>query len=388
MKRSTLVFALLCLVSLFADVTYEGARSVIGPYLEMLGASAMVAGLAVLGDALGYCARLLSGVATFRAASSRSLWRTTLLGYAVNLFSVPPLAFAQSWWQVLSLVFAERIGKGLRTPTRDTILAELVRGLGRGKGFGIHEVADQVGAISGPLLVALLYAVTGLRSSFLLLAIPATISITLVIAAWRLYPRVESFERRAREGLERFSTVSLTLFGKRFAKLLLATFLLGLGFMPWVVVSYAETSLGFSPEIVALSYAIAMGVDAAVALPMGWLYDRAGARVMVVAPAACTIIPLALETKSVAGLFTVAAAWGIAMGTMESVFRASVADLVDPRLRPLAYGVAYFVFGMSWLACGLYTGFLLQCSPSSIPIAITIFSILSALLYASIGASR
>ena len=388
MRRKLLVFTLLCLVSLFADVTYEGARSVIGPYLELVGASSLIAGLAVVGDVLGYCARLLSGVAAYRFSSSRFLWRTTLVGYLANLLSVPPLAFVKSWWQIIALVFVERIGKGLRTPTRDTILAEVAEGMGRGRGFGLHEVADQVGAVAGPIVVATLSSIAGLRTAFLALAIPAAISISLVLTAWRLYPRVESVERMAMEGsVERWGA-ALRGLGKGFIKLVAATAALGLGFIPWTVVSYVETAVGFSPSLVALAYAVAMGVDAAVALPMGWLYDRVGPRVMALGSVVCVAIPIALGVKSLVSLFIAATAWGIAMGILESAFRAAVADLVEPRLRPLAYGVAYFVFGLSWLVCGVYSGLLAETRPTILVATAATFLAISTAIYASMGGAR
>ena len=382
MDRKLLTFALLCLVSLTADITYEGARSVIGPYLEILGASAIIAGLSTVGDLLGYVARLWSGIAVSRARSSRALWIATIGGYAINLFSVPPLALARDWQQVLGLVIAERVGKGLRTPTRDVVLAEVSEAIGRGKGFGIHEVADQAGAIAGPVIVAALASYLGIRHAFLWLAIPAAVSMALVISAYATYPRVKSLEV---EG----PAISVGSLMKRrsFLQFAVATVLLGLGFVPWTVLSYEGAKLGLSVGALATAYALAMGVDAAIAFPAGWLYDRFGPRVMLIAPLACLAAPIAILSGSVVGLYLCAASWGACMGVMESVFRAAVAELVEPSARAAAYGLAYFLFGLAWLGCGLYGGLLVQIDPRLLPVVAIAFLVASAATYASLRVS-
>ncbi len=383
LNRRVLTFALLCLVSLTADITYEGARSVVGPYLEVLGASAIAAGLLTLGDLLGYVARLASGVWASKRGGSRTLWLLTIGGYAINLFSVPPLALAKSWQQVLGLVVAERVGKGLRTPTRDVVLAEVAESIGRGKGFGVHEVADQVGAIVGPAVVSAIASLAGIRSAFLALAIPAAVSMLLVVSAFAAYPRIESVERAS--GRVSIGSILAT---PRFSRFLIATALLGLGFVPWSVLSYAGASYGLSVGSLALAYSLAMAVDAAVALPAGWLYDKLGPRVMALAPAACLAAPIAILGRSLPSVFACAASWGACMGVMESVFRAAVAEMVEPSARPAAYGLAYFVFGASWLACGLYSGYLIQSIPGCLPIATSTLLALSIAIYASCGGRK
>src|SRR5438874_10114875 len=83
------------IANLFADMTYEGARSVTGPFLGSLGASAAVVGFtAGLGELAGYGLRLISGVITDR---TRRYWLVTIVGYCLNMLSVPALALAGQW---------------------------------------------------------------------------------------------------------------------------------------------------------------------------------------------------------------------------------------------------------------------------------------------------
>ena len=151
-RKAFKVVIFLGLVSLFADITYEGARGVIGPFLFTLGASATIVGLVSgLGELIGYGFRLISG---YVADKTKRYWAITIVGYFINLIAVPLLAFAGSWEIASVLIVAERFGKAIRTPARDTILSYASSSIGYGKGFGLHEAIDQIGAIVGPLLVA------------------------------------------------------------------------------------------------------------------------------------------------------------------------------------------------------------------------------------------
>ena len=111
---------LLGIVSFFADITYEGARSILGPFMALLGASGVVVGtVAGLGEFMGYGVRLLSGIVTDK---TRQYWMITFVGYASNLIAVPLLALANNWQIAALLIILERIGKAIRTPARDAIL--------------------------------------------------------------------------------------------------------------------------------------------------------------------------------------------------------------------------------------------------------------------------
>ena len=140
-KNHALKFIILLgIVSLFADMTYEGARSITGPYLALLGASAAVVGfVAGFGELVGYALRLVSG---YMADKTRRYWAMTIIGYAVNLLAVPLLALAGNWPMAAILLIAERMGKAIRTPPRDVMLSHAASQVGRGWGFGLHEAMD------------------------------------------------------------------------------------------------------------------------------------------------------------------------------------------------------------------------------------------------------
>src|ERR1700743_2695672 len=121
-RRAAALRFIVCLsrVRLFADMTYEGAHSIIGPYLEDLGASALqVAVIAGIGEMLAASLRFFSGRFADR---SRAYWTITFCGYAMNVIAVPALAFAANWQTAAILIIAERTGKALRGPARDVLL--------------------------------------------------------------------------------------------------------------------------------------------------------------------------------------------------------------------------------------------------------------------------
>jgi len=123
-------------VSLFADMVYEGARSIIGPYLATLGASALVVGLAAgAGEFIGYGLRVVSGYLVTRG---RHYWTWTIAGYALTVLSVPLIGVTTALAPALLLYGTERLGKAVRSPAKDTLLSHASTRTGSGTAFGVH----------------------------------------------------------------------------------------------------------------------------------------------------------------------------------------------------------------------------------------------------------
>jgi MFS family permease len=388
MRRVLIVFILLGLVSLTADIVYEGARSVGGAYVEELQGPPIASAIASAGDFLGYGLRFVSAVIASYFASSFVFWGFTVFGYAVTATAIPLLAYASSWQVATALYLAERIGKGLRTPVRDVILAEVSEGIGRGKGFGIHELMDQIGAFTGPLLVALMISFYGYGVAFLALAVPGIASVILVITAAILYPKLRSLDVSK-------PRISFRGLGRDFYIYILATVFLSLGYIHWMNVSYFLKLWGTlgDPEI-AIAYMVAMLTDAIIAVPIGVLYDRIGFRSLYIAPASALVSTLLLiyipifsqlgVSISKAIAYVMATLWGITMGCFETIMRASIADLLPPEKRAIGYGVYGLVYGASWTIGSFIYAYLLQ-QPSSTPaIYTTTTLILSTILISRI----
>lgn len=351
-QRTAMGFVILLgLVSLFGDMTYEGARSVTGPYLEVLGASATAVGvIAGGGELVGYGLRLLGG---YLADRSRRYWLITIGGYALNLLAVPALALAGRWEVAGLLLVIERTGKGLRTPARDLMLSQATSEMGRGWGFGLHEAMDQLGAVSGPLILALIVALDGgYRVGFAVLLVPAVLALAVLLTARRLYPRPEDFDPVTPE-------LAPTGLPRAFWLYMLAAAALGIGFADFPLIAFDfERRDVVGPALIPVYYAVAMGGDAVAALLMGRWYDRAGLRVMVLSTIiAAGSAPLAFSGQPVAALAGVLA-WSVGLGAQESVLRAAVAGMVGPARRATAYGIFNAGFGLAWFAGSVALGVL------------------------------
>lgn len=372
-KKTAVRFVILLgVVSLFADMTYEGARSITGPYLAMLGASAAAVGfVAGFGELAGYGLRLASGYLSDRTGR---YWAFTLAGYGLNLLVVPLLALAGRWETAAALMIAERVGKALRTPARDAMLSHATKEMGRGWGFGLHEAMDQLGAMAGPLIVAGVLAVRGssYEVGFGVLLLPALLALGMLVAARWLYPNPQALET----AVARVQTGGLP---RIFWLYLAGAALLAAGFADFPLIAFhfrqADTvSAGWIP----IFYAAAMGVDALAALVFGRLYDRHGLRILLaVAFVSALFAPLVFGGGFWAALAGMAL-WGVSMGAQESVMRAVVAGMVAPDRRGSAYGIFNAGYGLAWFAGSAFMGILYDLSLGWL-VAFSVFSQLAAI---------
>ena len=340
-RRGLLVFALLSLVSLLADATYEGARSVLGPLTRLLGAPVIAAGVLAVGEIVAHLARGLGGFLASRASSPRGLWAVVWAGYILNLVAVPLLAYAGHYYEALALVMLERLGKGLRSPARDVILGEVSQGIGTHRAYAIHELADQAGAVLGPLMVALVASARGdLRAALLALALPAAGSLLALLGASLLYPepREVSYRRRRVAG--------------GWDKLAAAIGLSAAALPLWPVLSYRAP-----PEEAALAYGLAMAVDAAAALAAGELGERRGPLVAAL-PLLALASGMAMALWPLEGGMLLAAAvlWGAYMGFFEVYSRSVVVWLVPPGRRARVYGLIGLYTAVALTLSGLVYG--------------------------------
>jgi len=341
-KNNALKFIILLgLVSLLADMTYEGARSITGPYLGLLGASAATVGfVAGFGELVGYALRFVSG---YLADRTRRYWFLTIIGYAVNLLAVPLLALAGNWPMAAILIIAERMGKALRTPPRDVMLSHATSQIGRGWGFGLHEAMDQIGAIIGPLMVAvILYFYGNYQTGFVFLLLPAILALTVLITSRLLYPRPHDLEvnppKLETKGLRSVYWIYIV-----------AVIFIALGFADFPLIAYHFQKVEIvSPVAIPIFYAVAMGIDALAALIFGHLFDKIGMRALVIA----VIFSAFFAPMVFWGGFSMAllgmALWGVGMGAQESIMRAAVAGMSSVEMRGSAYGVFSTIYGFSW----------------------------------------
>jgi len=342
---------LLGFVSLCADATYEGARSLTGAYLGVLGASGTTVGwVAGLGELVSYGLRLFIG---FLSDSTRRYWGIATLGYVLNTVVVPLMAFAGRWEVLAGLMIAERTGKAIRTPPRDVLLSHAAMRVGKGLGFGVHEAMDQIGAVAGPLLVTAVLATWGsYPGGFAVLAIPAVLGLVVLVIGQRLYPDPREFEPVPRDWQEQALPV-------RFWVYLGAVMLIAASFVDFPLIAFHWQHTGVvQPTHIPLLYALAMGVDAIAALLLGYGFDRLGLPMLMLALLlAVGFVPLVFWGGGPWVIWGMVL-WGIGMGAQESLWKAVVAGLVPPDRRGSAYGMFNTGYGLAWFGGSAVMGML------------------------------
>ncbi len=371
-------------VSLAADMVYEGARSITGPFLASLGATALVVGLVTgAGEAAALVLRLVSGPLADR---SGRYWGLTILGYAMTAVCVPLMAvapFVGGAGLVLAstLVILERTGKAVRSPSKTALLASAAKAVGRGRGFAVHKSLDQIGAFAGPLLVAGIVALTSaMWAGLAVLAVPAVVSMVLLlwIRARVPDPAVYDPDAAAPRAPGRLDAGRLP---RRFYLFALSSAASTLGLMTFGIISFHLVDTGLlAAALVPIVYATAMAAEAVAALLTGFAYDRWGARILLSLPFLVVTVPLLTLADRLWVAVLGVLIWGGAVGIHDSTVKALVADLVpSPRLAT-AYGVFAAFQGAAALAGGGLAGWLYAGGRTDLVAVIAVFQVLSLVL--------
>lgn len=348
---------LLGIVSLFADMTYEGARSVTGPYLAVLGASATIVGfVAGFGELVGYSLRLVSG---YFADQTRRYWVVAIAGYTLNLLAVPALALAGSWPLAAVLIILERAGKAIRAPAKDAMLSHAGQTLGHGWAFGLAEALDQTGALMGPLIVALVLFLHGsYRNGFAVLLVPALFALAILLAARAKYPNPSDMEVEA-PTLSDNTHGNARGFPRVFWLYMVAAGLVAAGFADFPLMAFHfEKAATVPDQWIPVFYAVGMGIGAVGTLVFGRLFDRFGLRVL----ALVTLVTAFFAPFAFYGGFSLALLgillWGLGLGAHESLMKSAISRLIPRERRASAFGVFNTGFGIAWFLGSALLGIL------------------------------
>lgn len=388
------------IVSLFSDMTHEGASSIRGAYLSLLGASAATIGfISGLGELIGYSMRYVFGKLTDK---SKQYWPMTIAGYVLDIIAVPALALVgeHGWIAACVLLVIQRMGKAIKKPAKDTIMSFAASQEGVGKSFGIQEVLDQIGAFIGPVLLYLVmfFKTEGTSfeiysTCFAVLAIPGAITLILLIVTRCKFPNPEHFEPEPKEYIP-------FKMKKEFILYIAGISLFAFGFIDYSIIimhvsrtyshlapGLSETSALVSTGSLPLLYAGAMLVDAVAALFFGMMYDKNGVKALVwstVISAPFAVFVFAFD--SVPMLLIGVALWGVGMGAQESILKAAVTSMVPKASRATGYGVFECSFGAFWFLGSWLMGVLYDVSIPAM-IAVSVIAQLAAIpLY--IGSSK
>ncbi|ERT57221.1 MFS family permease [Peptoniphilus koenoeneniae] len=382
-SKAMLFIILFGIVSLFSDMTHEGASSIRGAYLTILGASAGTIGfVSGLGELVGYSMRYVFGKITDR---TKKYWPMVIFGYILDIIAVPALALVgeNGWVAASALLIFQRMGKAIKKPAKDTIMSFAASQEGVGKSFGIQEMLDQIGAFLGPVLLYLvmLFKTDGsafeiYRRCFAFLFIPGMITIFLLFYTKKKFPNPEAFEPEIKKA-QPFKMK------KSFIFYIAGISFFAFGFIDYSIVimhisknyteiagNFYETSNLINSGTIPLLYAGAMLIDAIAALVFGHMYDKNGLKALVIS----TIISAPFSffifgMKSIPALIFGLILWGIGMGAQESILKAAVTSMVDKKNRATGYGIFECSFGVFWFLGSWLLGTMYEVS---IPLMIAI----------------
>ncbi len=353
------------IVNLFADMTYEGARSITGPFLGSLGASATVVGVvAGTGELLGYSLRSVAG---YFADKTQRYWLIVFVGYVINMLAVPALALSGNWPIAAALIVAERTGRALRKPVVDAMISYAGKSIGRGWVFGLNEGLDQAGATVGPLIVALvLYLNSGFRTGFGVLLVSAVLCLATLVVARFWYPRPHELETESAD------ISKAKGFPKAYWIYVAAGALIAAGFADFSLIAFHFQKGGIiSQTTIPLFYAVAMGAGALTNLVFGRLFDRIGFPVVIFA----FLLGAMFAPFVFLGQFWLAltgmALWGIGMGAQNSLLKVLLSEVLSVAKRSTGFGLFYTGYGIAWFLGSAAMGF----SYDKSILAVVIFSV-------------
>jgi MFS family permease len=353
------------IVNFFADMTYEGARAIVGPFLGSLGASAAIVGfVAGLGELAGSGLRSISG---YFADKTRQYWAIAFLGYAINMFAVPALALAGNWPMAAALVVAERTGRAIRRPAMESMLSHAGSIIGHGWVFGLNEALDQTGATLGPLITAfVLWRHGGYHHAFAVLLISALCCLAVLVVARIVHRPLHELEQQSKA---KFVGKS---FSKAYWLYVVAGALIAAGFADFSLIAFHFQKTATVPQgLIPVFYAVAMATGAITALVLGKLLDRLGLPILLIGfgvPAFFAALVFLRDTPlELLGMIL----WGMGMGAQDSCLKAVLSHVIPSDKRSTAFGVFDTGFGIAWFAGSAIMGLLYE---KSIPALVT-FSI-------------
>lgn len=374
---------LMGIVSLFSDMTHEGARSILGEYLNLAGATGATIGfVSGVGELCGYSLRLLSGIF---ADKTKKYWTLVIAGYTLQVLAIPALALIpQNGWVIAcGLVILERVGKAIKKPAKNTLVSFAASEIGTGKGFAYQEFLDQLGAFLGPVMLFFIAAVKGTdnlfstyRICFALLGIPAVITISLVVLAKVKYPHPEMFEK-AQAATEEFHTQ------KSFVLYMIAVCLFAFGFADFTLITlHAAKMEAFPASTLSLLYAAAMAVDAFAALFFGWLFDRIGLKALMLSTLCSAFFSCFIFLTGDPVLMGVGIVlWGVGMGAQESIMKAAVSKIIPSSMRSTGFGIFETGFGIAWFLGSWLLGALYDTNPGWLVVVSVSVQILAIVFY-------
>lgn len=339
------------LTSFCMDTATKMVYSVMSMFLLSIGASktqlTLIEGVA---ESTASLLKAFSGWWSDRIGKNKPFM---LMGYALSAVVVPLYALAIHPVHILVMRFVERIGKGVRTAPRDSLIAGSTEGENTGRSFGFHKAMDNCGAIIGPLLsFAIISTFTNnYRLVFIFSAIPAFLSIFIIATFIKDAKKDKSLLPKK---------ISIKDFPKRFYIFLAIIFVFTLGNSTDQLLLVKANDVGINALYIPLVYLVFNSVSVLFAVPMGMLSDRIGREKLIIfGYFAYAVIYFGFGvTGSVGIVIGLFAFYGIYSAATDGVQKALVSDLTGKDRKGTGMGIYNSLLGITLLPASLIAGLL------------------------------
>ena len=348
------------ITSFLTDVSVKMVYSVMPMFLMSIGASktslSLIEGIA---ESTASLVKAFSGFWSDRIGRNKPFM---IIGYGLSALILPLYTFAIAPVHVLILRFLERLGKGIRTAPRDSLIAGSVKEGESGKSFGFQKAMDNSGAIAGPLAAfALLSAFSeNYRLIFILAGIPAILAIFVIIF------RIKEAKKKKEE---LFTQFRFRDFPAKYYFFLIIVFIFTLGNSTDALLLVKANEVGVKVALIPVVYLITNLVSVAASIPLGSLSDKVGKEKIIVAGFIIyAIVYFGFGiTTSLGAITALFALYGLYSAATDSIQKAFISDIIDKNKKGTGMGIYNALLGITLLPASLIAGILYDKVDSSVP---------------------
>ncbi|MHB8073263.1 MFS transporter [Desulfosporosinus fructosivorans] len=339
------------ITSFLMDTATKMIYSVMPLFLMSLGASktelSLIEGIA---ESTASIIKALSGWWSDKIRKNKPFM---IVGYAFTAILLPLFAFVTTPLQVLMIRFTERVGKGIRTAPRDSLITASSGESTKGRSFGFHKAMDNSGAIIGPLLATgiLLLFPSNYRRVFLFAIIPGLIG---------LFSVIYFVKETKRENIAPLGKITFKDFPKRYYVFLGIVFVFTLGNSTDALLLVKASDIGFEAAFIPIIYLIFNSVSVIFAIPAGILSDKFGReRLIIFGYLLYSYIYFGFgRTNSQVVMIMLFALYGLYSAATDGVQKALVTDLIDKDKRGTGLGIYNSIVGITLLPASVIAGLL------------------------------
>ena len=364
-KKKRLIFGvsipvfLMGLVSLFTDISSESIQSILPLFIFEIGGSVLALG--IISGITNAIANILKGITGWMSDKINRRKPFIVAGYSLSNLSKPLIGLSPSWEMVLGLKTTDRIGKGLRTSSRDALISYYAEK--KGRAFGLHRAMDTLGAVFGSLLAFILLYFAWTYSQIIFFSIiPGLIAIALILPVKDISSRelVKKSERKSKK--EKMEKID-----KNFIKLIVILGViefasLDVVFLILRAADYIPIDLIF---LIPIFYLILNLVYTIFSPINGSLSDKIGRKPIIVVGllillVSCVILafPIQVSPFSIVLIIIIYIMHGFYLASVDPISRAYIADLAGKEKRGRAYGYYYFSVGFISMVEALVFGYI------------------------------